>query len=56
MIPGGEGRLPRRIPLSERTGATPAAPHDENDAFRLPRAKGSDLFRPAPPPTEDSEG
>jgi len=54
MIPGTDGRLPRRIPLSERTGGASSAGKRDEDAFRLPRGKGSDLFRSAPP-SEDKE-
>lgn len=52
MYPGGEGRLPRRIPLSERTGgASPAAPRDDDGMFgRLFRpSKNTESFRQAPP-------
>jgi hypothetical protein len=52
--PSGDGRLPRRIPLSERTGnyPPPAAPRTDNDAYRLfPFGKNTD-----PPPGKDSEG
>jgi Subtilase family len=53
---GGAGRLPRRIPLSERTGTFPPAPqrHDD-DAFRLfPFGKKADT-PPAAPPGDNTE-
>jgi len=55
VIPGGEGRLPRRIPLSERLRNLPGnAPRDEN-AFRLfPPVTNSDAF-PAVPPSDTTE-
>ena len=53
--PSGDGRLPRRIPLSERTGGNyppPGAPRTtDNDAFRLfPFGKDTN-----PPPGQNSE-
>jgi hypothetical protein len=49
----GDGRLPRRIPLSERTGnyPPPAAPRTDSDAFRLfPFGKSTN-----PPPSQNGE-
>jgi Subtilase family len=51
--PSGDGRLPRRIPLSERAGTYPPPPPGaDNDAFRLfPFGKSADP--PAAPPSEN---
>ena len=50
--PSGDGRLPRRIPLSERTGTyPPPGPPTDDDAFRLfPFGRNSD-----PSPGQHSE-
>jgi hypothetical protein len=50
--PSGDGRLPRRIPLSERGGTyPPPAPPTDSDAYRLfPFGKATD-----PPPGQKGD-